>query len=396
VVWIGALISNTGTWMETVALGYYVADTTGANSKSALVVAATFIPNGLLGPVGSALADRVNRRNVIVAGNVIVAAIGAVVAWWVGSGEATAEGLAVLGFLSGCTFALFFPAYQTVLPELVPPEHLVAAIGLSNAQWNMGRVLGPAAAALAIWLGGIDAALWCNVASFGAVVVAMLVARISTRRGEHRPVLGAIADGWRFALGNTAMRRMVWWMVPTIVIGAPFIAFVAQMATNVHGGGERATSLLTTAQGVGAVIAALSLGSLVARFGLPRLLMIGVGTFAVSLIGYGAAPSLWTAAVGLVAVGLTYGWAFLAFSSTVQVEAPAAIRGRALAVNSMILGLGYPISALVQGELADRAGLQEVTIGCGVLLLVCTGLLARSLSGAATFDSAAEAAAIES
>lgn len=381
-VWIGALVSNTGTWMETVALGYYVAETTGKSSSSALVVAATFIPNGLLGPVGSALADRLNRRNVIIIGNVVVAAIACVVAWWVGTGGATALGLAGLGFLSGCTFAFFFPAYQTVLPELVPPEHLVASIGLSNAQWNLGRVLGPVAAAVAIWLGGIQAALWCNAASFGAVIIAVVLAKVSTRRGARRPILGALRDGFDFARHTPAMRRMLMVMVPTIVLGAPFIAFIAQMATNVHGGNDRATSMLTVAQGIGAVVAALSLGSLTARLGSRTLMIVGAAAFGVVLVGYGVAPNLWWAGLGLLLVGVTYGWAFLSFSSTAQEAAPAEMRGRALAMNSVVLGVGYPISALVQGRIADGVGLRQVTVVSGVALVLVTVVIAGRSGGA--------------
>jgi MFS family permease len=372
---MGALVSNTGTWMETVALGYYVADRTGKNSLSALVVAATFIPNGLLGPVGSALADRLNRRTVIVVGNVVVALIAAVVAWWVGRGDATAQGLAMLGFLSGCTFAFFFPAYQTVLPELVPPEHLVAAIGLSNAQWNLGRVLGPAAAAVAISLGGIEAALWCNALSFVAVIVAVVAAKVSTRRGERRPALAALVDGIRHARRTPAIRQMLTVMLPTIVVGAPFIAFVSQMATNVHGGDDKATSWLTVAQGIGAVIAALTLRTLVTRVGTQRLMLGGGATMGAALIGYGLSPNLWLAALGLMLIGATYGWAFLTFNAVAQEHSPIEMRGRALAVNSLVLGVGYPLSALVQGRIADMVGLRAVTAWSGALLLCVLALL---------------------
>src|SRR5690242_6005060 len=85
-IWIGALISNVGTWMETVALGYYVADSTGQPSWSAIVAAASFIPGAIVGPVGSAMADRLRRRRVLITGNAISGVVAAVVALWVGSG----------------------------------------------------------------------------------------------------------------------------------------------------------------------------------------------------------------------------------------------------------------------------------------------------------------------
>ncbi|MDO8362896.1 MAG: MFS transporter, partial [Actinomycetota bacterium] len=91
-MWTGALVSNIGTWMETVALGYYVADTTGKASWSAVVAAAGFIPSAVLGPIGSAMADRLRRRRVLLIGSIVSGLIAAVVAAWVGAGDATPAG----------------------------------------------------------------------------------------------------------------------------------------------------------------------------------------------------------------------------------------------------------------------------------------------------------------
>ena len=367
-MWIGALTSNIGSWMESVALSYYVASSAGKNSSSALVVAAGFLPSGLIGPIGSAMADRLNRRRVIIIGNLTTGVIAAIVAWWVGTGGATPLGLAGLNLLAGIAFAFSFPSFQTCLPEMVPREHLVAAIGLSNAQWNLGRVIGPACAAAAIYFGGISAALWLNAVSFGAVIVAVSMTRISSRIGERRPVFAALADGMRFARASVPMRRMLTLMVPTVLIGAPFIAFVAQMATNVHNGNERSTSLLTTAQGIGAVVAAFTLGSLTARFTTSRVLRVSVVMVGPALVAYGLAPTLLTAAIALMVLGTAYGYAFTSFSSVSQQSAPDAMRGRVLAVNSFVLGIGYPIGVLVQGQLADRFGLRQVTVCSGLIL----------------------------
>src|SRR4051794_40173795 len=137
ILWIGALVSNIGTWMETVALAYYVADTTGKPSWSAIVAAAGFIPAAIVGPVGSAMADRLDRRRVLMTTNALAALIAATLAIWVGSGNATPAGIAALSFVAGAVGMFGFPSFQTALPDLVPREHLVAAVGLSNAQWNL-------------------------------------------------------------------------------------------------------------------------------------------------------------------------------------------------------------------------------------------------------------------
>ena len=376
-IWCGALVSNVGTWMETVALGYYVADTTGKASWSAIVAAAGFLPGAIVGPIGSAMADRLRRRRVLFIGSVGSGVVASGLALWVGSGRATPAGIAVLAFVAGCVSAFTFPSFQTTLPTLVPREQLVSAVGLSNAQWNIGRVIGPALAAVSIAIGGIGLALWCNAISYAAVCVAVVLVSFHQEPGERRPVFGALADGFRFARSSPAMRSMLVMMVATIAIASPFIAFVPQMATNVLGGGSGATSLLVTSQGVGAVIAAFTLGPVTARLGLPRVMLLAMGVLSPALIAYGAAPRLWLAVPALLLVGLTYGYAFTAFSGVAQQAAPDALRGRVLAVNSFVLGVLYPVGSLLQGRLADHVGLRWVTAGSGVLLLLV--VVARSV-----------------
>jgi MFS family permease len=368
-MWFGALVSNIGTWMETVALSYYVADTTGKPSWSAVVAAAGFIPAAIVGPIGSAMADRLDRRRVLITTNALAAMIAAILAVWVGHGSAGPGGIAALSFVAGAVAMFGFPSFQTALPDIVPREHLVAAVGLSNAQWNLGRILGPALAALAMTIGGITTALWCNVVSFGAVILAVLAAQLPHRVGVKRPIFRALADGARFARHHAGMRRMLALMIATILIGSPFIAFVSQMATNVFGGTAKATSLLVTAQGIGAVTAAFTLGGLTKRLGVWRLLTGAVLLMGPALVLYAVAPKLWMAAIALAVVGLLYGYCFTSFAGIAQQSAPDEMRGRVLAVNSFVLGLLFPVGTLIQGALADTAGLRWVTATSGVTLL---------------------------
>lgn len=369
------MVSNVGTWMESVALAYYVADTTGKASWSAIVGAAAFIPGAFLGPVGSAMADRLNRKHMIIGTQAGSAVIAAVLAIWVGSGSAGPEVIAILSFLAGCIGAFGFPAYQTVLPDLVPREHLVAAVGLSNAQWNLGRIIGPALAALVMSIGGIGAALWCNAISFAAVIVAISLIKLPHRDGARRPIFAALGDGVRFARGHPDMRRMLALMAATVFIGAPFIAFVSQMATNVFDGDSEATSFLVTAQGIGAVTAAFTMGGLTKRIGVWRLMTGAIGLMAPVLVLYAISPRLWTAALCLAAIGLLYGYAFTSFAGVAQQTAPDEMRGRVLAVNTFVLGLCFPVGTLVQGAIADEVGLREVTAASGIALFAVAAVL---------------------
>ncbi|MDQ6716625.1 MAG: MFS transporter, partial [Actinomycetota bacterium] len=174
-VWSAALVSNIGSWMQTVAVGVLVTHLTHQAGWTGLVAAAAFLPIGLLSPVGGAMADRVNRRRWLLGttmGETFFATLLAVLA---ATGHATplAVTLAVLG--GGTMAALGFPAYQAILPDLVPRDELLGAISLSSAQYNLGRVVGPALAGLVLAAGSYTWAFAINAISYGAVLGALLL-----------------------------------------------------------------------------------------------------------------------------------------------------------------------------------------------------------------------------
>jgi MFS family permease len=373
-VWFGAMVSNIGTWMETTALSFYVADTAKA-SWSGIVAAAGFLPGAVLSPVGGAWADRFRRRNVLIGTNACAAVIGAIVALTVASGDATPPIIALLSLAAGCTNALGFPSFQATLPDLVPPEELVAAIGLSSTQWNLGRILGPTAAGVAIAIGGVPAALWCNSISFFAVVVTMLVAQIPDTPRTRRPILAAIKDSVEFGRTNPAMRSMLPLMFLVALIAAPFIGFIAQMATNVLGLDENGTSVLVTAQGIGAVVAGASMGAVTLRLGIRRVTVYGCTLIGPALVLYGLAPTLVLSAVALAVVGALYMVCISSCSTITQQSAPPELRGRALTLNNFILGFAYPVGLFIEGPIADATSLRAVTVGSGVLLVFILGAL---------------------
>jgi len=367
-VWLGALVSNIGTWMETTALGFYVADTSKA-SWSGVVAAAGFLPVALLSPVGGAWADRFRRRDVLIWTNAASAIIAAAIALIVATGDATPGILAVMALAAGCANTVGLPSFQATLPDLVPPDDLVSAIGLSSTQWNLGRILGPTAAGVAIWIGGVPAALWCNAISFLAVIVAVTVARLPQSPRTKRPIGQAVRDSINFSRSNPAVRSMLPIMFIVSLIGAPFIGFIAQMATRVFHSDQSGTSLLVTAQGVGAVIAGASAGALTHRFGIRRVMVGAVVLLGPVLVLYGFAPHIAVAAVTVALVGGVYMACLSSFSSITQQSSPPELRGRALMMNNFILGSAYPLGLFIEGPIADATSLRAITVGSGVLLV---------------------------
>ncbi|HWJ64143.1 MAG TPA: MFS transporter, partial [Acidimicrobiales bacterium] len=200
-VWMAGLISNVGTWMETVAVGSLVAGTTGQAGWTGLVAAAGFLPMGLLGPVGGAFADRFDRRLMLIAMTAaqMVCAVGLTLL--AATDHATPGAVAILVFIAGCVSGVGFPAYAAMLPDLVPKEDLLAAMSLSQAQWNLGRVIGPTLAGIAIYFGSYTTAFALNAVSFAAMLVALRLLRLEAhvRSTDDTPLWTRIVVGARAA-----------------------------------------------------------------------------------------------------------------------------------------------------------------------------------------------------
>jgi MFS family permease len=376
ILWTASLVSNVGTWMQTVAIGALVVSKTGEASWAVLVAAGAFLPIGVLSPLGGALADRLPRRPVIAAGNLAEALVAAALAALISAGHDGPTGLLGLVILQGCASALIGPFSQAILPDLVPRSQFLAASSLNSAQWNAGRIVGPALAGATIAAFGFGASFAANAASFLAVVVAVLFVRLSPPPGRPGPVLAALREGLAATRAQPSCRAAIITIGVVAFVAAPFIALVPAMALRlVHGGPTAvaaATSQLTTAQGLGAVAGALLLAPLAARIGRGRLLGWSLAVLPVALAWYGLAPSRWWAIAALFAVGLVYLGVLSGLSTVVQLTAPAAYRGRVLSFFQVALGVSYPVGALLQGPLADGVGVGWTTAGSAVVLALLT------------------------
>ena len=377
-LWFGALVSNVGTWMESIAVGVLVVETTGQAGWAGLAAAAAFVPNAVLSPVGGALADRLHRRRLLlftVAGQLLMASVLTVLA----AIEVTPPGLVVgVVLIAGCMQAIGFPSYMAIFPDLVPREDLVGAIALGSAQWNLGRVIGPLAAGVAIAAGGYAWAFGINAASFLAVIVAIAPLRLPPPPPPTQTsIFRSIREGLGFVRRDPGLRVVVGYMTLNTLLAAPFIALVPAMAINVFDSGAGGTSALVTAQGVGAVGMALSLGVLANRFGTRRVMLGVLWLLPPALVAYGAAPTLPIAVVTIFVVGYLYLGALSSFTSIGQLRSPPAARGRVMSILFVILGAVYPLGSILQGAIADRVGLRTTTIAAAAIM--ATGLVMARL-----------------
>ena len=357
--------------MQTVALGALITELTGQARWAGIIAAAGFLPMGLLGPVGGALADRYNRRHFLLATISLQAVFAIALAILVASGHAAPWPLAILVFFGDGLGGIGFPAYQALMPDLVPPEDLAGAVSLSAAQWNLGRVLGPAAAGIAIAQGGYSAAFTVNAVSFGVMALALFALKIHEQARQQGPLNVALRlrEGWLAAMAEPGCRFAIQAISVVSLLAAPFIALLPAVARNVHGGSESLISTFVSAQGFGAVVAALAQSALAVHFTRPRVLIMSAWLLGPALMAYGLAPSVPTAVAALAIVGCVYLAVFAGLNTVVQLRADASVRARVLSIYLVALGVLYPLAAVAQGALADRIGLREVTVGSGLLFV---------------------------
>ena len=381
-VWTGSFVSNIGTWMETVAIGVYVTQATGQAAWTGTVAALTYVPTVLLGPFGGALADRFDRRRFLVAVTLFQTLLATLLTVLAATDRLSVAAVATIVLLAGCAFAVAMPAVQAMTPDLVGTDDLLGAMSLGAAQYNLGRVVGPALAGLVITAGGLAWAFGFNVVSFGAVLLALAVIRIpplARTDGPPARVLRTIADGMVAARRDpgsappccscwrppSSSRRSSGWSRP----------WPSRCSTRAPSG----TAALVTAQGVGAVSAALAAAPLAARLGRRRLLVAALLAVGPAAVLYGLAPTFPLAVAAIAVLGFVY-LAVLSGTSTVcQLRAPRELRARIASLFMLGVGGGHALGLVVQGWLGDRVGLPAVTAVTGLLLLgiVVTVRLAR-------------------
>jgi len=372
-VWSAALVSNIGSWVQTVAIGVLVTELTGQARWTGLVAAAAFLPIGLLSPVGGVMADRADRRRLLLLTTIGETVFAALLAVLSATGSVTPLNLALVALAGGCMAAFGFPAYQSILPDLVPREDLLGAISLSSAQWNMGRVVGPAIAGLVLVGGSYTFAFVLNAVSFGAVVVAIALVRLPPPRpdpDETGGLVRRIATGARGGWAEPGCRAAILTIAVAALLLSPFIALIPAVAIKLFDAGERGTSILVTAQGIGAVAGALAMAPLARKYGRRRILRVNLAVLPVLLVLYAFSPTLPVAAVALAAVGAGYIGILSGLGTVVQLRAPTVMRARILSLYMVALGTVYPIGAVIQGALGDRFGLRVVTVACAVVFLV--------------------------
>jgi MFS family permease len=376
----GQAISLIGTWMQTVALGWLVLQLTGSGAALGLVAAAQFAPIPFLAPYGGLLADRMDRRRLLIASQVVLGAIALTLGLLVTTGLVRLWMVVALAFLFGVVQAVDTPVRQAFAQDMVGPDGLRNAVSLNSVIVNVARAVGPAVAGVMIVATGTGICFLVNAASYVAVIVALAGMDVaSLMPGERAPRMPRqVREGFAY-VARTAELAVP--LIMLLVIGTLAYEFsvVLPLLARVTFHGDAGTyGLLTSAMGAGAVVGGLTVASR-GRTGL-RPMTVAAAVFGAAILATAASPTLPVAVVALAAVGAA-SIAFLAVAnSTIQLTADPLFRGRVMALWTIaFLGstpVGAPIIGLVSQEISPRGGLVVGGVAC--LVAAAVGALALS------------------
>ncbi|MCY1022331.1 MFS transporter [Pyxidicoccus sp. MSG2] len=377
----GAALSNIGTWMEVLALGVYVTKVTGRAEWTGGIAALTFLPAIVLSPLGGVLADRFDRRRYVALGTALEFLLAGTLATLAFTGNLTVGAVAVVSFLNGCVTSLFLPAFTALIASVVPKDDLHSALSLDSAQYNVGRICGPALGAAVVSLAGVEWALLVNALSFLAVLVALGFVRGVAPAPEavrSESLWAGIAQGVKVARGDPGIALALLGTLAVAFCIAPFTALAPVMAIRVLDLDAGATSLLVGAQGTGSLVAALVAGSLADRFGRGRLLEWCLLLIGLMAAAYWLSPSLPFAVVAVLGLGSLYMLTNTGLATLCQSRVPGEMRARIASLSGMLLYAGFTAGVWLQGALADRLGVRLVTASAALSFFVLAVTL-RSL-----------------
>jgi MFS family permease len=368
----GQLISLIGTWMQTVAQSWLVYRLTGSGLLLGSVGFASQIPVFLFAPLGGITADRSNRQRVVIATQTASMILALILAALTLTNRVTVKEIFVLAALLGVVNAFDIPGRQAFLVDMVGKEDLMNAIALNSSMFNGARVIGPAVAGVLVARLGEGWCFFANGVSYIAVIAGLFMMNVHApaKASAHSSPLEHIIEGFQFVNRTGPIRALLMLLGLVSMTGMPYVVLMPIFADKIlHQGGQHLASIIGShdlgavrlgilmgAAGVGALLGALTLAVRTGVKGLGTWVSVCCAGFGVSLILFAFSKSFWLSVFLLLPVGYFIMLQMASSNTLIQVMVPDALRGRTMAVYSMMfMGLA-PIGALLGGALSDRLG----------------------------------------
>jgi predicted MFS family arabinose efflux permease len=373
-MWLGACTSSVGTWMQKLAQSWLVLQISGSPFLLGLDSFLGEIPIFLFSLIGGVVADRTDRRHLLLASQFVQMSCAFLLAVLIAFDVVKVWHILTLSFVVGLAQAFGGPAYQALIPSLVRSEDLSNAIALNSIQFNLARVIGPMLGGLALTKLG---AAWCfglNGVSFVAVIISLLMLQIRFNpERTNDSMLYSMKQGIGFMRKHGAMESLIALAFLMTLLGIPLIVFLPVFARDVFHHGPNTYTLLLSISGAGSVLGALVVAAMgnIRRKGLTALLMLVA--LGVCMSGFALSKSLLLSCVLLFLGGVALISVFSLVTSLVQLIAVDEMRGRVMSVYNVAFRGGMPIGSLVTGSLVPVFSAPAV-LACNGILLTALGL----------------------
>ncbi len=375
--WTGALVSFMGTWMQSTAQSYLVWELTRSALATSLTTLFFSLPSTVLALIGGVVADRVDRRRLILVTQTVFMLQAVVLTVLAFTGQIKIWEIYLLALVNGIVMAFDSPARQSMIPSLVPREDLSNAIALNSTVFNASRVIGPPLAGLVYAAAGPG---WCfafNAISFLAILYPLWIIRPApVTAGVVRTHLwDDLREGLGYARGHPVVRALLLLVGLVGTLAFTYIVLMPVVASSVLGGGPAENGYLLGAAGVGATLGALGVATL--RSPRPGRLIVGFGYAAsLALLAFMLSRHL-VLSMLLTAVVAGCVMALLATcNATIQGYVPDALRGRIMSLYSLaLIGTG-PLNAIIAGTLGNALGATAAIALSGIALGLSVALVA--------------------
>jgi MFS family permease len=350
--WSGGLVSNIGTWLQNVSGSVYVLATTHSTLYVGLLNVATFIPIFLFSVLGGTLADRFDRRMVVIVTAMFSAVVGVAITICSATGTLGPWLLITMAFLIGSSYAINKPAMTAMLPAIVPRNDIAHATAINTLQFNIGQVVGSALSALLLAVTSYTWAFGVNALTFFGPVVAMLMVRLGEAPPRRAAIKGSGREGMRFALHSPAILAILGAIVLSNASAEVLRTLAPAITTRTLHASQSSTGILVTAYSIGGSLGILCFSRLSRRLPGNVLLIAAFVLQAVGLIGSAISRTEWLSAAFAVPIGLGFAFNVPILSAGLQRIAPEEFRGRVMSFFSMAMFGLRPLFSLTAGGLA--------------------------------------------
>jgi MFS family permease len=369
--WSGNLLSNVGTWMQTLALGWMILVMTNSPFLLGLNGFLGMAPSLIFSLPGGAIADRLNRRKLLLATQTSMMVLALTLALLTSFRLVTINEILTISFLAGLASAFNNPAYQSLVPDLVEREDLINAVALNSVQFNISRAIGPTLAGLALGSMGAAGCFYLNSVSFLALIIALLTIKIPARHLQNGPtVWRAMIDGLHFVRRRREIIMLL--SIPAVLsfLGLPFVVLMPVYARDLLGVDASGLGYLMGGAGLGAVLSALTLAAQANVQLREKYILMCAAIFSIALIMLARASSFRWAFLLLVIIGATMLGTLALTNSSLQWLSPPELRGRIMSMYTMaVMGMA-PLGNLLAGAVAEILGVRSVLALGGAICLV--------------------------